>query len=108
MTTKKKALDADEHDARRCYWCRDEKKKSKGPSLGELRHLAKDVYGPHAQIREETHVPCMRTKGLEVRLSVFAMPALPPTALRDERLMVCHPDRAVARRMLKAALEAAA
>lgn len=79
------------------------KKTPKHLSLPTLRYSAKDVYGPLAQIREETHVP-MREKGLEVRLSVFVMPTLP--ALRDERLVVCHPDRDTARRMLKAALEA--
>jgi hypothetical protein len=66
--------------------------------------MAKEVYGSHARVYE-WQVPRMRTEGKEFHLRVSETPF--PAALTDDRLLVCHPDRAVARRMLKAALEVA-
>lgn len=77
-----------------------------GLSLSRLQRLAKAVYGPIARVREDLGVQCVKTSGKEVHLRVFVEEH--PWAITDERLVVCHPDRAVARRMLRAALEAAA
>jgi hypothetical protein len=84
---KKKALDDDAHDARRCTWCRDEKQ-SKGPSLAELRGLAKKAFGKDAGIEETRAYIALDAQG-------------------GVGIAVDHTDRAFARRVLKAALEAA-
>ena len=78
------------------------KKKLSLVSLTSLRRLAKDAYGAHAQVSEE-RVPSMRIQGQkETRLRVFTEPF--PEALTDERILVCHPNKAVARHALKGAL----
>lgn len=78
------------------------KKKLHLVSLATLRRLAKEAYGQHAQVSEE-RVPSMRIQGQnETRLRVFTEPT--PEALVDDRLLVCHPNRAVARYALNGAL----
>jgi len=78
------------------------KKKLRLVSLATLRRLAKDAYGPDAQVSEE-RVVSMRIQGQkETHLRVFTEPT--PMALVDERLLACHPNKAVARHALKGAL----